>query len=411
MTARRVSLALPLALAVPLLGWPASAARAQDLPRGPLTLANGHVTLAADASVSFSTDADEEGWFNYTDYDYNALRLLRVGFSAALKANDRLAVLADIRSENADRPRAFALYVRVRPWRSRAFDIQAGRIPPVFGAFARRTYAVDNPLIGYPLAYQYLSTIRADAIPRSATDLLAMRTRGWLVQYPLGNGNAAAGSPLVNAFRWDTGVEVHAGDGPIEASVAVTNGTLANPRVRDDNDGKQISARVVAKPVVGLVTGVSFARGAFLAGSLDPVLPAGSATGDYTQRAWGVDAEYSRGYWVVRGEAILSRWRLPAIEAPLIDAPLDARAVMVEGRYMIVPGVFAAARFDRLTFSDVTGARGAVSWDARVTRVEAGGGVYLQRNAILKATYQRNSRDGGRTERLNVGAAQLQVWF
>ena len=32
----------------------------------------------------------------------------------------------------------YALYVRIRPWDRAAFDIQAGRVPPTFGAFARR---------------------------------------------------------------------------------------------------------------------------------------------------------------------------------------------------------------------------------------------------------------------------------
>ena len=49
--------------------------------------------------------------------------------------------------------RPYALYLRIRPWLNRDFDIQVGRVPPTFGAFARRTYANDNPLIGYPLAY------------------------------------------------------------------------------------------------------------------------------------------------------------------------------------------------------------------------------------------------------------------
>ena len=32
-----------------------------------------------------------------------------------------------------------------------------------------------------------------------------------------------------------------------------------------------------------------------------------------TQAAWGADAEYSRGYYLVRFEAIVSRWRLPGL--------------------------------------------------------------------------------------------------
>lgn len=384
---------------------------AQELPRGPLTTANGHVTIAADVSVSASTNRDDVGWFNYTDYEYNALRLVRMGVSADLNVTDRLGVLIDVRSENVEKPRAFALYVRFRPWPSRPFTVQAGRIPPVFGAFSRRAYATDNPLIGYPLAYQYLTSLRADSIPRTANDLLAMRARGWLADYPLGSRIPTAGSPLINAFRWDTGVELHVGDGPIEANVAITNGTLSNPRIRDDNEGKQISARVVVKPIVGLVAGASFARGAFLADQVNALLPPSAAGRDYAQRALGLDAEYSRGYWLVRGEAIMSRWNLPAIAAPFIDKPLDAGSLMIEGRYKILPGIFVAARFDRLTFSTVTGARGTLPWDAPVRRIEAGGGVYLQRNAVLKLAYQRNLRDGGRIRLLNLGAAQLQVWF
>ena len=81
-------------------------------------------------------------------------------------------------------PSAYALYVRVRPWTRGAFDIQVGRIPPTFGAFPRRSYEAENPLIGYPLAYQYLTSLRAgrgpgqrrraaaDARPRVAGQLL-----------------------------------------------------------------------------------------------------------------------------------------------------------------------------------------------------------------------------------------------
>src|SRR5213075_574688 len=97
-------------------------------------------------------------------------------------AGDHVAVLGDVRSENAfedgfhaERPRAYALYVRIRPWPSRAVDIQAGRVPPTFGAFSRRTYATDNFLIGYPLAYQYLTSLRADSLPADADELLRMQ--------------------------------------------------------------------------------------------------------------------------------------------------------------------------------------------------------------------------------------------
>src|SRR5207245_4941874 len=163
--------------------------------------------------------------------------------NAVGRANHSLAVLADIRSENGESPRPYALYVRLRPWAQRAFDIQAGRVPPTFGAFARRTYASDNPLIGYPLAYQYLTSIRADSLPANADELLKMRGRGWLSAFSIGNTTAARGLPLVSAFRWDTGVQVHGGSDLVLATASVTTGTVSNPLFTDDNSGKQLAGR------------------------------------------------------------------------------------------------------------------------------------------------------------------------
>ena len=115
-------------------------------------------------------------------------------------------MLTEFRSEDVERVRTYALYVRVRPWKKVPFDIQAGRIPPVFGVFGRHSYGADNPLIGYPLAYQYLTSLRPDAIPATADDLLSMRARGWQASYPVGSQVPSPGVPLVTAYRWDTGV-------------------------------------------------------------------------------------------------------------------------------------------------------------------------------------------------------------
>src|SRR6202521_1655125 len=103
--------------------------------------------------------------------------------------------------------------------RARDFDIQVGRVPPTFGAFARRTYASDNPLIGYPLAYQYLTALRPDAVPASADEMLRMRGRGWLSSYSIGNLTPDRGLPIASAFRWDTGVQVHGSNNVVEAAV------------------------------------------------------------------------------------------------------------------------------------------------------------------------------------------------
>jgi hypothetical protein len=390
-----------IAVLIVVAAWP-SAARAQ-------------VAISGEATVTLGSK-DEIAYFNYTDYETNALRMFRLALAGMWRPTERLALLTEIRSENAENVVPYALYVRVRPFKGRAFDIQAGRIPPVFGAFARHSYGADgNPLIGYPLAYQYLTSLRPDAIPATADDLLLMRARGWRASYPVGNPTPEPGVPIVTAYRWDTGVQAHAAFKKIDAAVAVTRGTLANPRVEDDNHGRQIAGRIGYTPVVGLVVGASAADGEFLASAITDVYAPVLGDVRYAQRAFGIDGEYSRGYFMARGELVESRWNIPALNQPFIAGPLTAQAGFVEGRYRLTPRFFVAARGDRLTFSRITGERlfagRPTPWDAPVTRVEAGGGVYVLRNLVARAVVQRNLRDAGRVTDRTFVSGQLSYWF
>ena len=107
----------------------------------------------------------------------------------------------------------------------------------------------------------------------------------------------------------------------------------------------------------------------------------------------------------------MSDWRLPAVRAPFIDLPLRATSTSIEGRYKIQPGLYAAARVDHLGFSEIAGTTRRDTWDAPVTRLEVGGGYSLQRNLVVKLSYQHNARDGGRIHILNLAEAQLLFWF
>lgn len=377
----------------------ATGARAQTAPVPP------RLTLGGDVSLGMAPE--DQGFFNYTDYEYTALRLARIGVNGVLRVHERLALVGELRSDNLEAPRAHALYVRFRPWTDRSIDLQAGLIPPVFGAFPRRSYSTDNFLVGYPLAYQYLTSIRADALPATSDDLVLMRGRGWKSSFPVGSPEERPGLPMVDALRWDTGVQARVGSERLEVLAAYTTGTLSSPRLRDDNGGRQVSARVSSRPVEGLVLGASASRGAYLARESTESLP---VDGDsFLQRAFGLDAEYSRGYWLVRAEGVWTGWDVPAIRQPWVTGPLRASAFFVEGRYKLLPGLYAAARLDHLDFNRPPGM--AVDWDARVTRFEGGAGYSVRRNVVLKAVYQHNRRDGGFRRSLDVVAAQILYWF
>ena len=381
---------------------------AQVLPEEPISLAGGHIVFGAEVTATFAPE--DPGFFNYTSYEFSALRNVRMGVSAEIRANDRVQLLGEVRFDQGRVLEAYGLFVRVRPWPARRFDLQVGRIPPTFGAMSRTSYGSSNMLIGQPLAYQYLTSIRADALPATPDDLLRMRGRGWLSRFPVGSTEEAPGLPLVNTSRWDTGVQAHGVTGMIEWTGSVTAGSLSDPRFRDNNAGRQVAGRAVIRPTAGAVFGVSASRGAWLDETLETEI-AGASADRAEQIALGGDAEFSAGPFLVRGEAIRSTWRMPRFGTLQLDEPLVAIASLVEGRYKIRPGLYVAMRGDRLDFSKVRGSSGFAEWDAQTWRFETGVGYSLTRNILFKGVWQRNGRDGGRVRKDALFAGQVLYWF
>jgi hypothetical protein len=373
-----------------------------------LSLFGGRVRFGGELIGTISPR--DEGYFNYSDYGTTGLRLVRMDLTLEARLTRFAALLADARSDNLGRPRVYALYLRLSPWPGRPLDIQAGLVPPVFGAFPRRKYAAENPLPSVPLAYQYLTDLRDDAIPATAEQLLAQRGRGWLVSYPVGSPVAKPGVPLVAGERWDTGVELRIGREPLSLAVALTQGSPSRPVIEDKNDGKMLAGRLAWTPRPSLAIGVSAASGDFLTRSVTTALPQDTG-GGFRQDLLGVDAQWSQGYWILRAEALWSRWRLPPLAETRITAPLSAYAGFLEARYKIRPGFYVAARLERLAFSTIDSTLGRRAWDGPVTRFEAGMGFVPQRHALLKASWQHNQRDAGYVRRSDLLVAQLVLWF
>jgi hypothetical protein len=387
----------------------ATPAAAQWLPEEPVSVAGGRLVLGGEATVTVG-EADP-GFFNYTSYEFSALRNIRMGLSAELRANERIQVLGELRFDQGRVLEMYGLFLRIRPWPARRFDIQAGRIPPTFGAMTRTAYGSSNILIGQPLAYQYLLSLRPDSLPATNDDLLRMRGRGWLSEFPIGNVAAAPGLPMVNTSRWDTGVQAHGVAGKLEWTGAVTTGSLSDPRFRDNNSGRQIAGRLVARPTPALTFGASASRGAWLDRAIDTEL-AGEDSGDQSrQLAFGGDAEFSSGPFLIRGEAIRSTWTLPAVATLTMPEPLVATSMLLEGRYKVAPGLYLALRGDRIDFSRIAGGSGPGTWEARTWRLEGGGGYSVTRNIQVKASWQRNDRDGGRVRTDSLVTGQVLYWF
>jgi hypothetical protein len=215
---------------------------------------------------------------------------------------------------------------------------------------------------------------------------------------------------VINGFRWDTGVQVHGVNGLIEWTGAVTTGSLSNPRVDDDNGGRQIAGRAVLRPAAALALGASVSRGAFLSRNLSSVLDEWSDVENAVQNAIGVDAEYSAGRFLGRSEMIWAQWTLP-MPGVRREVELEAMSLLAEARYRIFPGFHVAGRAERLGFNRIQTTSGRIDWDAAVRRFEVGASYAIIRNVIVKASWQRNLRDGGRILRDDLGAVQAVYWF
>ena len=390
-----------LALAVAAVLLPASSFARQDPPPPRPT----GLIWGGEFSAAVSR-RDDDAFFNYSDYENSTLRQFRMRLILESRLPARVALLGEVRVEN-DLLNAPVLFARWQPWAARPLHIQAGRVPLTIGAFARRAYGSDNLLVGVPLVYQYLTSVRPDALPQTPDDVLRMRARGWLPSYPIGSTRATAGLPILAYSRGDTGVQMQWTADTWTAAAAVTRGTAADPRVLDNNSGVAVSGRIAVVRPSGLTVGLSGSRGAWVSRDVTSLLSAVEQNRGTSQSLLGLDAEFARGHWIFRGEWWHSRFGMPTL-----TQPLSATGGFAEARFRFFPRWQVSARADRLTFSEITGVTGAPTpWDAPVWRGEGALGYRVSRNIDLRAGYQFNWREAGRVMKRGFPTLQVLVWF
>ncbi len=226
----------------------AGGAAAQVIPSEPVTFGAGRVVIGGDAAVAVAPE--DNGFFNYSDYEQTTLRQVRLGMTALVRLSDRVSLLGELRSENFEYVKPFAIYARIRPLPDTA-DRYSDRAHPadvrqlLITANLRPRQSADR--LSARLSVPDVVARRQRACRRSRSCCGCAGADG-LSNFSVGNPLPDRGVPLVSAFTWDTGVQVSAGWNVLTTTVAVTNGTASNPRVSDDNPGKQVAVRATATP-------------------------------------------------------------------------------------------------------------------------------------------------------------------
>ena len=285
-----------------------------------------------------------------------------MGVSAEMRANDHLQVLGEVRLDQGRVLEAYGLFVRVRPWPARRFDIQAGRIPPTFGAMSadrvRQQQHPDRPAarVSVPdvdstrCAAGHQRRSAAHARPRLAVELSRRqpdaRPRAADGQHqPLGHRRAGA-----RRHRHDRVDRRRSPRDRCRIRVSATTTAAVSWR-----------AALVVRPTLALAFGVSASRGAWLDEPLETRSPARTPTTERGRSRLAATPSSRRARCWSAARRSARRGRCRTIATLHIDRAAGRHSMLIEGRYKIAPGFYVAMRGDRMDFSKIPGERGAAA--------------------------------------------------
>ena len=288
---------------------------------------------------------------------------------------ERLQFLGEMRVDRGEHVRSRTACTRASDRGCRAASIfRLGGVPPTFGAFGRGAYGTEQSAhrVSAGVSIPHLAPHRrtagdgrgtaAHARPRVARQLSAGQHRrrsgaARCQRVPL--GHRCAGARRSGHRRVD-----RRGDRPARCPIRVWTTTTA-----------AVSSRAAwsCTPTPALAIGdLCRAAAPFSVGRLQPSCRRHAGERCRSAARSGVDAEYSAGRFLGRGEIIWSRWTLPT---PFTGGPLTAISVAGRSALPLLPGrpSRGARRASRLQ-PHQSGAERAEAWDAPVKRFEVGAG-------------------------------------
>lgn len=337
--------------------------------------------------------------------DGDATFISDVSLFLGVDINEHVSFYSEVQSHNGFDFIVYGLSAIYRPEASGLFNLEFGKFLAPFGTFLSRKWPSENPLMNWPLLYDYRTALSASDLAQNESELLLVRGRGYGFQYgetgfeqSSGNSTTATsgkGVRLLSRQVYLTGFQVFGSSRRFSYHFGATNGSLSNPANINNTTGVQLLGRATYSPTFGLELGSSFAWGGYLdKSSVESQLETvDKSAQDFRQTALGFDLSYSFGHLIFFSELLLNRW-----ESPFIDEDLDVVAFDLEIKYRFLTRFYLAGRFSRIDFKNIDDPEDVdgdgflrESWDYDVDQLEVGVGYHFNRNALLKVFHVFNT--------------------
>ncbi len=261
---------------------------------------------------------------------------------------------------------------------------KAGRLASAFGAFPLHYDDADNILLDQPLSYIQTLTLRNDQLPCGVKDL-TQQNYGYVWNSCGGPWGGDEGLTPVTLYGLP-GVEAEISSHSVDARFQVTSGSPANPLSL--SHAPQYAQWVAGGGYTlwqGFRVGMSGFRGPYLSPDVVPLLPLGTSVRSFPASGLGVDVQWARGHWSATGE-----WQRFVYNFPGFPQAPSVASTYGEAKRVLTPRLYLAGRAGWLKPGGATDSTGASTDEFApwIASYELGGGWWLNRHQLLKASYE-----------------------
>lgn len=261
---------------------------------------------------------------------------------------------------------------------------KAGRLTSAFGAFPLHYDDTENALLDQPLSYIQTLALRNDQLPCGVADLLQQHV-GFVSNLCGGQPGGGLGLTPVTLYGLP-GVQADVSSHKFDGRIQVTSGSPSNPLSL--SHAAQYAQWVLGVGYTirqGLRVGVSGFRGPYLSPDIAPLLPVGTSVRTFPASGLGLEVQWARGHWNVSGE-----WQRFQYDLPRFTQAPSVISTYGEAKRILTPRLYVAGRAGWLKpggAADTTGAS-TNQFSASIASYELGGGLWLNRHQLLKASYE-----------------------